>query len=43
MFVSDGGYVHMLHEVFRTDMSDNVSASLYRVHRGKVILICVLA
>jgi hypothetical protein len=31
------------HEVFRTDISDNVSASLYRVHQGKVIHICVLA
>jgi hypothetical protein len=30
-----------LHEVFRTDMSDKVSASLYRVHQGKVIHMCV--
>ena len=30
-------------EVFRTDMSDNVFASLYRVHQGVVIHICVLA
>jgi len=32
-----------LHEVFWTDMSDNVSASLYRILQRKVIHICVLA
>ena len=32
-----------LHEVYRTGMSDKVSASLYRVHQRKEIHICVLA
>jgi hypothetical protein len=31
------------HEVFRTGMSDNVSASLHNVHQGKVMDNCVLA
>jgi hypothetical protein len=30
-----------LHEVFRTGMSHNVSASLHNVHQGKVMDICV--